>query len=265
MGHQQEATTVENVVQPGIIIKERSFVPASNTANIPESSSLTENSINGDCTNNKKQEHQQEATTVENVVEPEIITKERSSTPASNTAIIIDNTSLTNSSIDRYSTNNKKQDHQHEATTVDNVIETEIITTEKSLSICDEPSESETRKKKIDDELKSIVKQADENELEEPFDEDSVEALTKGAMKICYVKKYYDVMKDKFIYFPSVAQTVVDYRLMEEAEKFYFEENDEYPQDLSIGLRSVATELVLSQDDDFDEDYMTSLAQDVVI
>jgi len=187
-----------------------------------------------------------------------------SSTPASITDTIIESTFSADTNIDGDCTNNKKQDHQQEAATVKSVVEPEIMK-ETSLSICDKPSESEKRKKMIDDELKIIVKQADENELEEPFDEDSVEALKKGALKICYVKKYYDVMKDKIIYFPSVAQTVVDYRLMEEAEKYYFEEDDEYPQDLSIGLRSVATELVLSQDDDFDEEYMTALAEDIEI
>lgn len=126
-------------------------------------------------------------------------------------------------------------------------------------------SEAEKRKKMIDEELSKLVKEANENELEDPFDEDSVEALKKAAYKICYLKKYYDVMKDKFIYFPSVTKTVVDYTLIEEAEKHYFEEDDEYPQDLSIGLRSVATMAMAEEDDDMDYDYMLALAQDVAL
>jgi hypothetical protein len=82
-------------------------------------------------------------------------------------------------------------------------------------------------------------------------------------LKICYVKRYYDVMKDEFINFPSVTQTIVDYRLIEEAEKFYFDEEDEYPQDLSIGIRSVALDLLVAEDTDIDEDYMNALSQDI--
>jgi hypothetical protein len=124
-------------------------------------------------------------------------------------------------------------------------------------------SEAEKRRKMIDEELANLVKEANENELEEPFDEESIEALRKAAHKICYLKKYYDVMKDSVIYFPSVTKTVVDYTLIEEAEKYYYEEEDEYPQDLSIGLRSVATMAVAEDDDDVDEDYMLALSQDV--
>jgi hypothetical protein len=127
------------------------------------------------------------------------------------------------------------------------------------------PSEAEKRNKMIDEELTGLIKAADENELEEPFDEESIEALKKAAYNICYLKKYYDVMKDEFIYFPSVTKTVVDYTLMEEAEKYYYEEGDEYPQDLSIGLRSVATMKLAEEDDDIDEEYMSALAQDVVL
>ena len=118
----------------------------------------------------------------------------------------------------------------------------------------------------IEEELEKLVTKTNETELppEDPFDDDSVEALKKAAMKICYVKKYYDVMKDEFIMFPSVAKTALDYRLMEEAEKYYFEEEDEYPADLSGGLRAVAFKIVEEEEDeDFDEEYYTALAQDV--
>jgi DNA repair exonuclease SbcCD ATPase subunit len=126
-------------------------------------------------------------------------------------------------------------------------------------------SEAEKRNKMIEEELMGLIKEADENELEDPFDEDSIEAMKKAAYKICYLKKYYDVMKDEFIYFPSVTKTVVNYTLIEEAEKFYYEEEDEYPQDLAIGLRSVASMRLVEEDDDVDEEYMSALAQDVVL
>jgi len=128
------------------------------------------------------------------------------------------------------------------------------------------PSDAEIRKKMIEEELDRLVKQTNETELspEDPFDDDSIEALKKAAMTICYLKKYYDVMNDKFVFFPTVARTALDYRLMEEAEKHYFEEEDEYPADLSGGLRAVAFAIVdAEEDEDFDEEYMNALAQDV--
>ena len=173
---------------------------------------------------------------------------------------------------DEDDTNTKEQDQQQQQreaiTSNENAVEPEIsmeesleITMEESFSALDD--EPFDRKKMIEKEVNRLVKQADENELEEPFDEDSIEALKKGALKICYVKRYYDVMKDEFINFPSVIQTIVDYRLIEEAEKFYFREEDEYPQDLSIGIRSVATDCLVAEANDIDEDYMNSLSQDI--
>jgi hypothetical protein len=132
----------------------------------------------------------------------------------------------------------------------------------------DKLSEKEMRIKMIEDELQRYVKDAEENELEEPFDEDSLKALKIAAMKICYLKKYYDCMADKIIYFPSVQSSIVNYTLLEEAEKHYFDEDDEYPMDLSVALRSVATAAMAESDDggdDVDEEYMASLAQDVEI
>jgi len=183
-----------------------------------------------------------------------------SSTTAKDAVTVTESNTAT---IEEENTNTKDQDHQQDIRTIENVLELETIVKEIPTSISDEPFDSKKRNKMIENELKSLIMQADQKELEEPFDEDSIEALKKGALKICYRKKYYDVMKDEFIYFPSVAQTIIDYRLMERAETFYFEEEDEYPQELSIGLRSVALELLLLEGDDLDEDYITALAQDI--
>mmetsp|Transcript_32251 Transcript_32251/g.78672 ORF Transcript_32251/g.78672 Transcript_32251/m.78672 type:complete len:334 (+) Transcript_32251:80-1081(+) len=131
-------------------------------------------------------------------------------------------------------------------------------------------SEKEMRIKMIEEELQRWVKEAEERELEEPFDDDSLTALKTGAMKVCYIKKYYDCMVDKIIYFPSVQSSIVNYTLIEEAEKQYFDEEDEYPMDLTVALRTVATEAMAEDGDDaggddVDEEYMASLAQDVEI
>lgn len=218
---------------------------------------LEERKVEVSTSNSRDDEEEEESTTATSTSVSTIL----STTTRSN--------SITNTIVDEEDcTNSDEQDHLQDETIKQNGVNPEIIEKDAHPSNCDEPSENgnETRVRMIEAELNDLIKRADENELEEPFDEDSIEALKKGALKICYVKKYYNVMKDEFVYFPSVPQTVIDYRLIEEAEQFYFDDEDEFPQDLSIGLRSVATDkLILSQDDDYDEEYMTALAQDIEI
>lgn len=128
-------------------------------------------------------------------------------------------------------------------------------------------SEREKLDKLLEEDLTTLIKEAEEIELEEPFEEEAVEALRRGARSVAYKKKYYDVFKDQFIYFPSVIKVMVDYTLIEEAEKHYFDEEDEFPLLYSAALRAVAAnKLATSNDDtgdDLDEDYMAKLAMDV--
>ena len=142
------------------------------------------------------------------------------------------------------------------------IVEEEIATEDEGAV----ESEAEKRKKMIDEELKKLIQQAVDEELEEDEMElESVEALEKGAMKICYLKKYYDVMADEIIYFPTVAKSLINYSLIEAAEEFYFDEEDEFPMEYSVALRSVATMAASEDDDDQDDDYMEKLAMDVEI
>lgn len=124
-------------------------------------------------------------------------------------------------------------------------------------------SESEKRKRMIDDELQRIVRDTEKEELESPMETEVIEALTKAAHKICYVKKYYDVYKDEVIYFPAVVKTIMTYDLMEEADKYYFGDSDELPMQVSAGLRSVAANTLAEAKDDVDEEYMEKLASNV--
>jgi hypothetical protein len=126
-------------------------------------------------------------------------------------------------------------------------------------------AERKKRKIMIEDELEKVIKQTQANELAEPFEPEALLALRKAAMEITYLKKYYDAVKDELIYFPSVTKSLVDFSLIEEAEKYYYAEEDEFPMDYSRALRSVATEFIMADDDDVDEDYMAKLAMDVAV
>eukprot|EP00980_Cylindrotheca_fusiformis_P023732 scaffold10878_cov131-Cylindrotheca_fusiformis.AAC.1 len=83
---------------------------------------------------------------------------------------------------------------------------------------------------------------------------ESKEAIIKAANEICYLKRYYDVMKDEMILFPSVSQTILNYSLMEQAEQHYFEQDNEFPLEYSAALRSVAAAGKEGEDDDDDDD-----------
>eukprot|EP00980_Cylindrotheca_fusiformis_P012668 scaffold3103_cov136-Cylindrotheca_fusiformis.AAC.6 len=96
------------------------------------------------------------------------------------------------------------------------------------------------RRQKIHAEIKTFVKQAEEQELEKEMREEGVTALTIAAEKLAYKKKYYDMSQNKFQIFPSVAALLVGYEIYEEAEKHYYDPEDEYPLKYIAALKEVA-------------------------
>ena len=60
-----------------------------------------------------------------------------------------------------------------------------------------QPEEALMRKNMIESELQKFIKLAEEQELEEEMEKESADALKIAADKICYLKKYYNVMTDK--------------------------------------------------------------------
>ena len=125
-------------------------------------------------------------------------------------------------------------------------------------------TERERLQIRIEQELKALIQAAEAEELEEPMEEEAVAALFKGAHAVAYKKKYYDAISDEFIYFPSILRAILDYTLIEEAEKFYFDEGDEFPIMYAAVLRAEASNQLTEHDDGGpDEDYMARLATDV--
>ena len=136
------------------------------------------------------------------------------------------------------------------------------------LNVAKEPlSESERRSQMIQEELNQIVQEA-VLELEEELEQEALDALKIAAKKITYLKRYYDVLNDKIIYFPSVAKTIINYALFEEAEKYYYYKDDEFPMDYSLSLRTVVFDKLEEQENDedhdtIDEEVMERLATNV--
>jgi len=65
------------------------------------------------------------------------------------------------------------------------------------------------------------------------------------------------------VFFPSVNSLTVSYDLIEKAEEYYFDEEDEFPMQYCAALRSIACEKLEESNDDCDEEYMSLLAADV--
>eukprot|EP00934_Nitzschia_sp_Nitz4_P005458 Nitzschia sp. Nitz4//scaffold138_size62050//18060//20930//NITZ4_006385-RA/size62050-processed-gene-0.59-mRNA-1//-1//CDS//3329535758//5448//frame0 len=124
------------------------------------------------------------------------------------------------------------------------------------------PPAGVNRANMIEEELTRIIRQAEEMELEDEIEEDAVDALKKGAMEVAYKKQYYDVLNDKMIYLRPVAKTILDYSLIEAAETHYYDEEDEFPMEYSVALRSIAGEMMM--EDELDYDYVEKLATDLV-
>lgn len=124
-------------------------------------------------------------------------------------------------------------------------------------------TDSELRKKMINEELNALIKETEDNELEEKIEQEAVDALRTAANELAYLKKYYNSFTDSFVYFPSVTKLCVVYTLLEKAEEYYYEEEDEFPLQYSAALRSIACDKLDESNDVGDEDYMAMLAADV--
>ena len=111
-------------------------------------------------------------------------------------------------------------------------------------------------------ELEEIIRVAEETEIYDQIDDETVEILKEAALKSkAYTLRWYDAYSDSFIHCPSLAQTIVDYTLLELAEdKFQELYEEEFPMLYTVGLRGVACNVVAEEEEV--PDYIYDLAQD---
>ncbi|KAL3939466.1 MAG: hypothetical protein SGBAC_005814 [Bacillariaceae sp.] len=133
-------------------------------------------------------------------------------------------------------------------------------------------SEATKRQNMIHTELNGMIDEmmdSEDFEDEDEMDPESYDPLMQAAKEICYTRKYYDVSADRIVFFPSVTKTIINSDLFEKAEEYYFDEDDEFPSDYSVGLRAVAFERIFAQgnaggdDDEMDDDMMERLSMAV--
>ena len=129
-------------------------------------------------------------------------------------------------------------------------------------------SEKEKRAVLLKIELETLIKATEDycwEILEEEFEPAAIKAIQRAAEELAYKRKYYDVMKDEVLFFPTVARLLMTNALTERAELYYYEEEDPFPPAYSKALKTVCRESGLVKDDESTEndDYMEKLAQDV--
>lgn len=106
------------------------------------------------------------------------------------------------------------------------------------------------REKMIQEEMENIFEDAQGYILgqmigEVDMGDDAKDALMAAAMKLAYTKKYYDVMEDNVVYFPTCKKLIVkNSRLLKEAEKIYRNGEDEFPPEYTEALlKTVVTDV----------------------
>eukprot|EP00526_Cylindrotheca_closterium_P013459 CAMPEP_0113648300 /NCGR_PEP_ID=MMETSP0017_2-20120614/25614_1 /TAXON_ID=2856 /ORGANISM="Cylindrotheca closterium" /LENGTH=537 /DNA_ID=CAMNT_0000560501 /DNA_START=171 /DNA_END=1784 /DNA_ORIENTATION=- /assembly_acc=CAM_ASM_000147 len=109
-------------------------------------------------------------------------------------------------------------------------------------------------------EIDEIIRLAEETEIYDEIDDETIEILKESALKSkAYTKRWYDAYTDSFIHCPSLAQTIVDYTLLEIAEdKFQELYEEEFPMLYTVGLRGVACNMV--GDEEEIPDYIYDMA-----
>ena len=146
----------------------------------------------------------------------------------------------------------------------------------------DNNNEKQQRNDMITKEIDIILKEFDGLLMDNEYDveEEANDALRKAAFNIAYTKKYYNVTKDEIIYFPSVSKLIMNAKLIVEGEKYYYDEEDEFPIHYSKLLKTAVSTVFPTKntttqkttdgdneegEEEDDEEYMEKLAMDVEI
>ena len=110
----------------------------------------------------------------------------------------------------------------------------------------DRKREKKLRQETVDEELNTIIAEAVAKELSKPISPEAYKSLQLAAMKLCYVKKFYDALRDQNVYFPTVHATIVDHSLTKTAQTIYTNRtNQEFPIEYDAAMRSVALQASL--------------------
>merc|ERR1711935_1267674 len=98
------------------------------------------------------------------------------------------------------------------------------------------------RQKCIERDLDFFIKKAADEHLDESMRDEAIKAIKLAGAKYAYKRKFYDAESDKIIVFPSVAHCLIGTDIYEEAEKHYYDKDDDFPMKYTSALRSLGLE-----------------------
>jgi hypothetical protein len=97
------------------------------------------------------------------------------------------------------------------------------------------------------EEIRKMIRDTEDNEIEDDMDEEVKEVLEKAALESpAYTKRWYDAIADSWIHCPSLATLISDYSLLEAAEELY---GEELPMLYTVSLRAVASEVMTGEEE----------------
>lgn len=112
--------------------------------------------------------------------------------------------------------------------------------------IAEKRAGSEMRRALIQQELDNLIQLTERDEMDgHEFEPEAIEALGIAANHVCYLQKYYDVARCEYVFLPSVAYTIMNGTLLEEASKHYFGKSDDF---LISYAASLGSTIVASND-----------------
>jgi len=136
---------------------------------------------------------------------------------------------------------------------------------ESELSSTKLEAENKIRNRRMRNDLLALIEHAEKNYVDEMIEDEAIEALLRAANRLVFVKKYFNVDTDEFVYYPSVAKSIIDSSLFQEAGHFYSDGEEGFPMKYESALREAA--LVFGGNYHVNEldDYVINMTVDVAI
>lgn len=87
--------------------------------------------------------------------------------------------------------------------------------------------------------------------LDDDLSDEAKSAVFKAAMDSAYLKHYYDNNEHRVVYYPTCKDLVLNHYFIDEAEKFFYREQDKFPFDyrraISSSVRSLERQRLLEE------------------
>lgn len=87
--------------------------------------------------------------------------------------------------------------------------------------------------------------------LDDDLSDEAKSSVFKAAMDSAYLKHYYDSNEHKVVYYPTCKDLVLNHNFIDEAEKYFYREQDKFPSDyrraISSSVRALERQRLLEE------------------